>query len=246
MIAKSVADLMAQHCEGKGGVATCFGDQRMGFDSNNWKKGDRAEAFFQSIGYREFYDIDYNGKATYNLDLGKPFPPKFEESVDLLFDGGCAEHVPNIFQAFENAWKMVKVGGCFIAQNPINQFDKCYWNINPEFHLAHLPANGFEMLHIGVVVNLNLPGQAAFLLQRLLPKKTVSAVQSSSSRSKTRLVDWAFSVNRNFEISPHSKLWEVMKSIFVPENTSTIVIARKVRPFKGAAIVDQEGYDRQT
>jgi len=225
-------------------TAICLGDNGMSFSSADFKFGDDAGLFFvKSLGFQEYISIDYNGNATLNLDLGVPIPQNLIGTADVVYDGGVIEHIPNVWQAFQNGISMVKLGGYYVANSPMNQFENCYWNINPEFYSLQLVAAGFEIVECVVAYNTNIFERMGFLLQRILPAKSIASVQKGVSQ-KTGLIAYLFCSNRPLILNPKGKAWNILRTIFVPESTSVLVIARKVSEVSNPKPVDQECYRR--
>ena len=105
----------------------------------------KSSDFFKSIGYSDYFDIDYNGNAKLLLDLGSPLPVELYDKADILYDGGVIEHIPNIYQAMCNAMLLLKKGGLFIECVPAAFFrGGCYYNVDPELFRDLYEANGFE------------------------------------------------------------------------------------------------------
>ena len=225
-------------------TAVCLGSQIMGFRGESFGFGDDAGLFFKGLGFSKYHSVDYNGDGTLTLDLGVPLPEGLAGMAKLVFDGGTIEHIPDIYQAFRNGISMVKVGGYYAAHSPINQFDNCYWNINPEFYLTQLPAAGFEIVHCEVAVNCNLFERLGFLLQRTLPSRILKPIQSGQgANTRKGIIPWLFAISHPLRLSPNGLGWNVVRTVFVPEATSVFVIAKKIADVKPKA-VDQSFYRR--
>ena len=171
MIVKFIAIKIIQACEkygnNKRGTACSFGDQRVVF-SKDWllkavdslrkgyalgRESDNGlplmpiDDFFKALGFSDYFDIDYNGKARLCLDLGKPIPKELYCKADILYDGGVIEHIPNIFQAMSNAMLLLKKDGILVQAVPVASFSGgTYYNIEPLLLRDLYGANGFEMV----------------------------------------------------------------------------------------------------
>jgi hypothetical protein len=66
-------------------------------------------------------------------DLNYPVPPELVGQFDTLFDGGTIEHVFNAPMAFENAKRMLKVGGLLLSVNAANnQLGHGFYQFGPD------------------------------------------------------------------------------------------------------------------
>jgi hypothetical protein len=65
---------------------------------------------------------DYEG-ATVVHNLNEPVPAGWEESRDLVFDGGSLEHVFQFPTALASCMRMVKQGGHFVSVAPSNNYN---------------------------------------------------------------------------------------------------------------------------
>jgi len=170
MIQRFVVEKILSVCEKHGinrsGCAYSFGDQKPAF-SKEWletakdksRRGTsrrrrdlvssqmKGSDFFKSIGYSDYFDVDYNGNARLLLDLGSSLPRELYDKADILFDGGVIEHIPNIYQAMCNAMLLLKKGGLFIECVPAACFGGgCYYNVDPTLFRDFYEANGFETI----------------------------------------------------------------------------------------------------
>jgi hypothetical protein len=87
--------------------------------------GGYGETFLQQLGVKEIESLDcsdYEG-ATVVHNLNEPVPAGWEESRDLVFDGGSLEHVFQFPTALASCMRMVKQGGHFVSVAPSNNYN---------------------------------------------------------------------------------------------------------------------------
>lgn len=73
------------------------------------------------------------------------------ESYDIVLDVGTCEHVFAVSNAIKNMAKMVKEGGWIIHENPFNQGNHGFYNLNPTFYNDFYTANGFKVIDCRLV-----------------------------------------------------------------------------------------------
>jgi len=103
------------------------------------------------LGIDEYRDIDMNGYATLNLDLGVPIAEDYYETAASIFDLGTLEHVFDIGEAFRNICRILKPGGSVIHFSPISSFNHGLWNVTPQLFFGFYELNDFEILDHGVI-----------------------------------------------------------------------------------------------
>jgi len=117
-----------------------------------WQWG---EDFFRALGAAVVDSIDASDFEGANLihDLNEPIPDAWKGKYDLVFDGGCLEHVCNFPEAIRGGMEMVKVGGHFLAAAPANNFcGHGFYQFSPELYFRRFaPANGFVVRELVLV-----------------------------------------------------------------------------------------------
>lgn len=111
-----------------------------------------ADDVFRALGFSDIDSMDasdYEGASVLH-DLNLPVPASMHERYDLVWDGGTLEHVFNVPAAFENAMRMVKIGGHLVLITPANnQCGHGFYQFSPElFFRVFTPTNGFELLRL--------------------------------------------------------------------------------------------------
>jgi hypothetical protein len=101
---------------------------------------------FSLLGYDEVESIDvspYEGAAIIH-DLNTPIPESLHERFDLVVDGGCAEHILSVKDAFFNIMKMLKPGGSVIHHSPtIGFWNHGFYQFSPTLFFDFYKENGF-------------------------------------------------------------------------------------------------------
>ena len=92
-------------------------------------------------------------------DLNYPVPAEYVGQFDTIFDGGTIEHVFNTLMAFENAKRMLRVGGLFISVNGANnQLGHGFYQFSPDFMWRMFSREaGFEVELMQLVVQSDTP-----------------------------------------------------------------------------------------
>lgn len=155
------------------GTAAMLGDQ-IPFDSTGFKTN--AE-LMRSLGYQDFMDLDYNGKARVNHDLNQPLPASQHGVADFLYDGGVLEHVANLGEGLTSVVRIVRTGGVIYLLNPTNDYGESYYNIDPMLQRDFFEANGFETLYSALYHRRNWRLKGIRILQRFAPALTERARQ---------------------------------------------------------------------
>lgn len=190
---------------GLGGTAFTFGDQKPTFsrefvenaalrtrarleitDECDSPRGGEmaAHEFFSMLGFSDFVDIDYNGRAKLTVDLGQPISPELHDKADILFDGGTIEHIPDIYQAVCNAALLVKPGGVLLQATPLNCLGNSYYCIDPMFYEDFYTLNGFKTISCYCYNRSQAYYRQSFDLQRLCAKAVRELQRMSLSKER--------------------------------------------------------------
>src|SRR4051794_40251222 len=83
-----------------------------------------CEPLFRLMGATEVASIDLSPyqHATILHDMNNPLPERYAQQFSLVIDGGSLEHVFNFPQAIANCMRSLRVGGCYMAVTPTNNF----------------------------------------------------------------------------------------------------------------------------
>lgn len=133
--------------------------------------------FFEKCGFEKTVDIDYNNKATVNLDLGLPLPSHLSEIADFVYDGGVIEHIPDVYTGLRNSASLVRKGGIIMQANPCAVYYGSYYSLNPELFRDFFELNGFKTLDIFVYW---------YNKKSFLKKISLSRIFNSFERKKLR------------------------------------------------------------
>lgn len=275
MIAQLTAVKILQACRTfeLGGAAFCLGDQKS-LIGEEWAKtvreriragedfsdvpdrGDliKPEDFFTLCGFSSFADIDYNGQAKITLDWGLKLPREMHGQADLLFDGGCIEHIPNIYQAMCNNMLFLKKGGVLLEGVPAACFGESYYNIDPLLFRDFYGANGFEMVECFLLYNktrratpmqrvkTKMRQAAKAVLRPLLPNsvKTFGKQKLEERETRKNVEDRGKSALGNLAttaiIDPFHRDSSVLGQMGLPPRTHVFYVGRKVRDIDPDAI----------
>src|SRR3990167_1396607 len=115
-----------------------------------------AESYFALQGCAlDVYDIVHERGCEHLCDLNYPWASLREggtqQKYDIVLDVGTLEHCFNIAQAAMNMADMVKEGGYIIHENPFNQGNHGFYNLNPTWYHDFYNANGFALLECKLV-----------------------------------------------------------------------------------------------
>jgi hypothetical protein len=125
---------------------------------------DVAKIFYRLfLEYRETVAIDFDGTGeALRLDLNQPIT--LDKQFDIVFNGGTAEHVFNIWQFFKTVHEHTAIGGLMIHGGPFTGWlDHGFYSFNPTFYWDLAAANGYTILF--------------FLYTELMPLKIVRLSQ---------------------------------------------------------------------
>ena len=205
-----------RRCGPNRGTAICLGDQIPSVGTRT------ARELMLELGYQHYVDIDYNGKAHFNLDLNYPLPPGIPKA-DLLYDGGVMEHVANVSQCLQNIVSLVAVGGILIQAVPVaNSYGDAYYAIDPQLQRDFYGANGFEQIEQTLYYRRNLRRLLINLGDRYIPQ--VERLRSWL-RPMKRLKQYAFAdIERHVHYLPVNRNYRVL-----PSRTNVLYLGRKVK-----------------
>lgn len=113
------------------------------------RPGEFADPFFRLLGCHTLDSVDYSGYegATLVHDLNRPVPDEWAGRYDLVFDGGCLEHVFNYPAALASCLRLTRVGGRVVLHTPCNNAaGHGFYQFSPElFFRVFAPANGYNL-----------------------------------------------------------------------------------------------------
>jgi hypothetical protein len=97
-------------------------------------------------GILDYKDIDINGKADSYLDLNRPLDPRYQNSANVVLNGGTLEHIFDVAQALKDIHAMLKAGGVVVHLSPVSWYNHGYYNFNPLLFHEVAVANDYQML----------------------------------------------------------------------------------------------------
>jgi hypothetical protein len=107
---------------------------------------DVAKIFYRLfLEYRETVAIDFGGtEKALRLDLNQPI--SLGREFDVVYNGGTAEHVFNVWQFFKTVHDHTASGGLMIHGAPFTGWaDHGFFNFNPTFFWDLAAANGYTV-----------------------------------------------------------------------------------------------------
>lgn len=115
-----------------------------------------SEQFFQRfLGAKTVRSIDHSSYQDANIlhDMNQPVSKDLHESCDVLYDGGCMEHIFDVKQVLENYMNMVRVGGRIFVNVPANNlFGHGFYQFSSEFFYRVFDApNGYVVREMVVI-----------------------------------------------------------------------------------------------
>jgi SAM-dependent methyltransferase len=114
------------------------------------------DPFLETLGARAVVAMDASDYEGADLlhDLNEPVPAELHEQFDVVFDGGCLEHIFDVPQALRSYMAMVAVGGRLIVQTMAN--NHCghgFYQFGPElFYRVFSETSGYEVERLQLVV----------------------------------------------------------------------------------------------
>ncbi len=105
------------------------------------------------LGFKEFYDVDLNGRAALNWDLSQPLPSRFRGQAGLVMDIGTCEHIFNLPQVFTNIVELLRPGGTVFHLAPLSWYNHGFVNFNPLFFKEFYEQNEFKVLEHFLIVS---------------------------------------------------------------------------------------------
>jgi SAM-dependent methyltransferase len=113
-----------------------------------------ADPFFRLLGCQHLDAIDYSAyeHASVLHDMNLPMPADADNRYDIVFDGGCLEHVFNYPVALANCMRMVKPSGYLVLHTPCNNMaGHGFYQFSPELYFrVFTEQNGFTLERIVV------------------------------------------------------------------------------------------------
>lgn len=109
---------------------------------------DVAKIFYRVfLRYSETVAIDYGGtEKALRLDLNHPI--SLGREFDVVYNGGTAEHVFNVWQFFKTVHDHTRSGGLMIHGSPFTGWlDHGFFNFNPTLYWDLAAANGYIVHH---------------------------------------------------------------------------------------------------
>lgn len=162
---------------------------------------DVAKIFYRVfLDYRETVAIDFGGtEKSLKLDLNQPIT--LGQEFDVVYNGGTAEHVFNVWQFFKTVHDHTASGGVMIHGAPFTGWiDHGFFNFNPTFFWDLAAANGY-------IVQL-------FLYTELTPLKIIRIPQ------REQLEEMA----KDGQIGTNSNIYAVFKK---PDDSRPFVIPQQ-------------------
>jgi hypothetical protein len=107
-------------------------------------------ALLHARGIKQLDELDpFDAAASLKWNLNYPVPEESHERYATVFDIGCAEHIFDTRQVFENCLRMVRVGGLYAAHLPVSgHSDHGLHTFHSELVPRVLKANGFELVYL--------------------------------------------------------------------------------------------------
>ncbi len=109
------------------------------------------KAYFKMLGYEQAESIDFikDEGADFIHDLNEPISEALHEKFDLVYDGGCTEHIFNIREVMFNYVRLLKGKGMIMHHIPINGWaNHGFFQFSPTFFYDFYRANGFTDLEL--------------------------------------------------------------------------------------------------
>lgn len=208
---------------GKHGAVLCVGDQRVCPSIG----GTTAE-YFKALGYAVHIDVDYNGGAAINADLNYAVLGLAGRTFDLVYDGGTAEHVCNVGQAFKTMADAVAPGGLIVQESPIVPYGQAYWGVSPLVQRDFFRAAGFtdvaHILHYRKSWKMDL----LHAIVTRIPKRAADAL-ANRARRVSGAKEFIFSHDRKHEYVYPREAWEDRHAFYPHPQTRSLYIGRKTK-----------------
>lgn len=107
-----------------------------------------AREFYEELGCGHYDAIDGNGEGTVTADLNEPIGVDLLK-CDLVTDLGTGEHIFDQAQLFRSVHNLLKVGGTFVFDRPIQRWeDHGFYNFQPNLIRALCAANDYLLLEL--------------------------------------------------------------------------------------------------
>jgi SAM-dependent methyltransferase len=126
--------------------------EKINVNTNEIEQQAYSESLLKILGAKSIdsFDVSNYEKATFVHDMNEPIPPEFKNKYDIVFDGGCLEHIFNFPIAIRNCMEMLKKEGYFLSITTCNNFSgHGFYQFSPElFFRIFNKENGFEIKDI--------------------------------------------------------------------------------------------------
>lgn len=103
----------------------------------------------ERYGLAEYTDLDFNDSADIKIDFSLPLPEEYNETCDIVLDGGTSEHIFDIANVFKNMHDLLRPGGIFIHMSPYTWMEHGFYNFNAKFFHFLDKANNYTPLMEG-------------------------------------------------------------------------------------------------
>ena len=153
-----------------------------------------SKEWFNASNVASHISIDVNGKdGALKLDLGKRLP-QYDNSADIVLNGGTAEHVEDIYECFKNMHEWCKVGGYIVTWGPPIGTAKHH---SPWAFALHLPICLVMYSHCSLIEqDIRVPARGRnpnpkdnLLLAYVLQKQTEDIFMSRDIWEQTKVVE---------------------------------------------------------
>jgi len=120
-------------------------------NTSNYETGEgfNTEVVFSALGFEQLDSMDYSEYEGANIihDLNNTnIPKELNGKYDFILDCGTIEHVFHFGNVMENIFKMLKVGGTFIFNQPtFYGLNHGYYNFSPCLYYEYFKANNYEL-----------------------------------------------------------------------------------------------------
>lgn len=116
-------------------------------------KPSAKQTFIERYKIDSYTDFDINDKAQIILDLTKEIPTDYIEKYDMVVDSGTLEHIFDQKSAFENAYKMCKIGGTIVhIQGIKNLWNHSLFSYQPKIFILLSQINDYKIKYIDYLI----------------------------------------------------------------------------------------------
>jgi hypothetical protein len=111
-----------------------IGRQQIHCDFLHFKCGEYCENLFTYFGSERVDSVDASNYENCTIIHDINYPMESEIKYDLIFDGGCSEHIFNCQQSYQNYINALEIGGIYLGIIPNNNFSgHGFYQFSPEF-----------------------------------------------------------------------------------------------------------------